>query len=127
MRHIGMKVDPIVGQNELVLETEQEQIGPLALELTLLVNDLSERLLLLAPSGYRIALSIQKNEERGQFAARTKVTQPDPRRMAFELSRTQAGYMQATLLRTYRDGMAAADHIHIEGFAGEHLTHPLKL
>jgi hypothetical protein len=39
--------------------------------------------------------------------------------MAFELSRTQATYMQATLLRTYRDEMAAVDHVHIEGFMRE--------
>lgn len=113
-----MKSDPLIGQAELVLETEQAEVGALALELTLLVEGLSEAVVILTPAGHRISLSIPK-KEKGLLEARTKVTQADPKRIAFELSRTQAEYMQATLLRTYRDEMAAVNHIHIEGFMGE--------
>jgi hypothetical protein len=119
MRCFRIKSDPLVGQAELVLETEQAEVGALALELTLLAEGLSEAVVILTPTGHRISLSIQEKEEKGRLEARTKVTQVDPKRIAFELSRTQAMYMQATLLRTYRDEMAAVNHIHIEGFMRE--------
>lgn len=116
MRIFRTKNDPVLGKTDLGFEVEQAEIGTFALELTLLLEGLSEMLVISTPAGYRISLSVQKREEKGRFEARTKVTQVDSMRMTFELARTQAMYMQATLLRTYRDEMAAVDHVHIEGF-----------
>lgn len=119
MKHFRIKSDPLVGQAELVLETEQTEVGAFALELTLLVQGLSESVVISTPAGYRIALSIQKKEQKGLLEARTKVTQINPKKIYFELSRTQAMCMQAMLLRTYRDEIASVNHIHIEGYMGE--------
>jgi hypothetical protein len=119
MRLFRAKNDPLIGSTELVVEAEQAEVGTFALELTLLIEGLSEMVVILTPAGYRISLSIQKKEEKGLFEARTRVTQVDPMRMSFEIARTQAMYMQATLLRAYRDEMAAVNHVHIEGFLRE--------
>ena len=119
MRIFRTKNDPVLGKTDLGFEVEQAEVGTFALELTLLVEGLSEMLVISTPAGYRISLSIQEKEQKGQFVARTKVTQVDPMRMTFEIARTQAMYMQATLLCTYRDEMAAVNHVHIEGFLRE--------
>jgi hypothetical protein len=58
-------------------------------------------------------MSLQDESE--EMAKRTVVTRINEKRIRFELSRTQAGYLQATLLRAYRDDMAEVNHIHIEG------------
>jgi hypothetical protein len=119
MRLFRAKNDPLIGGTELVVEAEQAEVGTFALELTLLLEGLSEMVVILTPAGYRISLSIQKKEEKGRFEARTRVTQVDPMRMTFEIARTQAMYLQATLLCAYRDEMATVDHVHVEGFLRE--------
>jgi hypothetical protein len=35
--------------------------------------------------------------------------------MSLAIGRNQAGYLQAVLLRAYRDQMAEVNHVHIEG------------
>ncbi len=112
-RFFRISSEPLFGQEEVVLEVEQAEVGALALELTLLLMKLTESISISSPEGHAIYLSLQDEPE--ELAKRTKVASVAEKRLNFALSRTQAGYLQATLLRAYRDEMAEVNHIHIEG------------
>jgi hypothetical protein len=55
------------------------------------------------------------HDESHSLAHRAAVLRLSADRMMFSLSRNQAEYLEATLLRAYRDEMAEVNHIHLEG------------
>ena len=112
-RFTNIKVDHIWQDNELVIELSPNQYGALSLELTLLVESLTSVLLLELSDDSTIALSI--HDELGDYEHRAKVTKLKHNKTAFEMSPSQTEYLQATLLRNYRDGISAVGHVHIEG------------
>lgn len=113
-RSFRIRSEPLFSQEEIVIEVEQAEVGALALEVTLLLMTLAESVSIICPGDHVVVLSLQDESE--EVAKRTKVARVTEKRMKLELSRTQAGYLQATLLRAYRDEMAEVNHIHIEGF-----------
>jgi hypothetical protein len=112
-RFFRVRSEPIFGQEEVVIEVAQAEVGALALELTLLLMELTESISISFPEGHVVLMSLQDESE--EMAKRTEVTKINEKRIRFELSRTQAGYLRATLLRAYRDDVAEVNHIHIEG------------
>lgn len=112
-RFFRISSEALFSQEELVIEVEQAEVGALALELTLLLMKLTDSISISFPGGHAVLLSLQDETE--EIAKRTKAARVTEKRIKFELSRTQAGYLQATLLRAYRDEMAEVNHIHIEG------------
>ena len=115
-RFFRISSEPLFSQEEIVIEVEQAEVGALALELTLLLMKLSECVSISLAGGHAVLLSLQAESE--EVAKRTKVAKVNEKRIKFELSRTQAGYLQATLLRAYRDEMAEVNHIQIEKLVG---------
>ena len=110
-RFLASDEEFIFGQREAVVEIMQERFGVWALELSLLLQGLAESLTVRSPSGGALFLALLSDKH----AKRSVVSQTEKDRLRFTLSRTQAEYIQAVLLRSYRDGMADVDHVHIEG------------
>ncbi len=104
-------------QTELIVELEQGDVKTWALDVTLLLQGLVESLIVRSSDEREVVLSLQSEGE--GFAKRTIASRIGPSKMQFEMSRTQAKFFQAVLLRAYRDGEAEVDHIHIEGELGE--------
>jgi len=110
-RFLACDDEIIFGQREAVLEIMQERFGVWALEIALLLQGLAESLTVRSPSGGTLLLALLS--DRG--VKRSVVSPHGTNKLRFELSRTQAEYLQAVLLRAYRDGMADVEHVHIEG------------
>jgi hypothetical protein len=107
-RSIPVAQEFLFDRAEAVVELAQQEVGTFALELTLLVTAMTDSVSLRSPGGKRIELIIGKSEKWGKVA---KVSRTQLR---FELSHNEAEYLQAVLLRAYRDEMAEVNHIHIE-------------
>jgi len=90
-----------------------DEVSRLALEVTLLALDLSSTLALRSQRDQRVALSPAS----GDVRATIRMRKPDYAEVG--IPRNQLEYLQMFLMRTYRDGMAQVDHIHLEG-TGEH-------
>lgn len=99
----------VFGDAEAVVELAQPEIGVLLIEATLLLCAMSSTLRLRSPAGQRIDLSI------GSADVRATVEHVSGLNIAFILPRNQIEYLQAVLLRAYRDEMAEVSHIHLEG------------
>lgn len=110
-RVLQLSSDSVAGANELVVEIQQAEVGPLALEVGLLVSRLVESLHLRSRAGPSLTLSLI-NDDRLPKAIVTH--QPDGAR-SFAVGINQTEYLQAVLLRAFRDGAAEVNHIHIEG------------
>lgn len=112
-RTLRFESELLIGPNEVVVEIGQGHVAKWALEVALLVDGLSESLTVRASGGRCIVLSLR--EESHPLEHRTAVLRMSPDRMMFSLSRNHAEYLEITLLRAYRDEMAAVNHIHLEG------------
>ncbi len=110
-RFLACDDEIIFGQREAVLEITQERFGSWALEIALLLQGLSESLTVRSPGGGTLRLVLLSDRS----VKRSVVSRHEANELRFELARTQAEYLQAVLLRAYRDGMADVDHVHIEG------------
>jgi hypothetical protein len=102
----------VIGTREVVIELSQLEVGRLALEITLVLNGMAEGVILQSPSGQKVELSVGSTENVA------KVERIAPSRLNFVLDQNQGEYLQAVLLRSYRDQMAEVNHIHIEGIEG---------
>jgi hypothetical protein len=114
-RFLASDDEIIFGQRESVVEILQERFGVWALEISLLLQGLAESLTVRSPNGGTLLLSLLADKS----VKRSAVSRGGTNRLRFDLSRTQAEYLQTVLLRAYRDGMADVEHVHVEGaFAG---------
>lgn len=95
--------------DEITVALADDEVSRLALEVTLLSLDLSSTLALRSQRNQRIELSPAS----GDVRATIRMRKPDYAEVG--ISRDQLGYLQMFLMRTYRDGMARVDHIHLEG------------
>ena len=106
-----MKLDPdriIASGSEIVLELSQADVAVLALELALVLGGFANGVSVVSGSS-KLALRVAE-----QGPATTVFTREASGRVECSLSRDNAEYLQATLLRAYRDGMAEVNHIHVE-------------
>jgi hypothetical protein len=129
-RTLKFDTEVLIGQRETVVEIRQDRIEAWALEVSLLLSGLNDTLVVRSTTKPTIMLSVLP-EERKRKAARTTapstvVTRSKPDKLTFQLSRTEAEAIQATLLRAYRDEMAEVNHIHIGGLF-EGVTYDLTL
>lgn len=113
MQNMNMNAAIVFGDAETLIELDQRSVSEWALNLTLLVNGLIDTLSI-RDKKYAIALSVKKErkDKRSRFA---KVSSNN---LKCELSLNEAEYLQVFLLRTYRDGVAEVNHIHIESDLG---------
>ena len=100
---------------EVVVELPQTTVPTLALELSLLLEGLADSVRLGAASGASVVLTIGG----GETVAKAKVKREAEAAVCFELGTNQAEHLKALLMRTYRDGVAEVDHVHIEGAVGD--------
>jgi hypothetical protein len=110
-RFLASDDEIIFGQGEAVVEIMQERFGVWTLEISLLLQGLAESLTVRSPKGGTLLLSLLADKR----VRRSAVSCGGTDKLRFDLSRTQAEYLQTVLLRAYRDGMADVDHVHIEG------------
>jgi hypothetical protein len=121
-RFLASDDEIIFGQRETVVEIMQERFGVWTLEISLLLHGLVESITVRSPNGGALLLSLLEDKR----PKRSAVSRIGTNKLRIELSRTQAEYLQAVLLRAYRDGMADVEHVHIEGeLAGT--THDLTV
>lgn len=105
----------MAGRDELVIEIQQKEVAKWALEFALLLGGFVEQTEVRLENGFSILFRISSDSK----ADRTMMARKGENAFSCELSRTQAGYVQATLLRAYRDEMAEVNHIHVEGFLSD--------
>jgi hypothetical protein len=100
----------VAAPTEVVVSLAEADVTPLCLELGLLLLGETTALQLNAGED-RLDLEIAKKAQHPQASfARGKA-----RGLRCTLDRDGVEYLQATLLRAWRDGAAEVDHIHIEG------------
>lgn len=99
----------LIERRECLIEFAHEEVGPCALELALLLGGMTRALRLRARDGMELEVSLESP------GVRAKVRALSTEHVRFDLARNQAEYLEAVLLRAYRDGMAEVSHIHLEG------------
>jgi hypothetical protein len=112
-RSFSIAQEFVIGAAEVVVELHQQDVRGLALEVTLLVSGMIPALTLRSAGGQRLVLTLSPQEK---FS---RVQRLAPAHLNFELGTTQGEYLQAVLLRAYRDEMAEVNHIHLEGNEGD--------
>lgn len=101
---------PLSDANEVVMELSQDAVARLALELALQLEGLTDSVQLAARSGQGVVLTLGD----GQNISKARVERTG-KRILFELGRNQLEYVQAFLLRAYREEAAEVNHLHVEG------------
>lgn len=114
-RTIKLGSTPLTGRDELIVEIQQKEVARWALEFALLLGGFVEQTEVRLEDGSSILFQIISDSTAG----RAIMARRGESAFSCELSRTQAGYVHATLLRAYRDEMAEVNHIHVEGFLGD--------
>ena len=117
---VGRKIvlDTAVIQNaeELVIQIRQSRLPEWALEITLLIESLSSALTVQAPDGFRLALTLLSA---GTTAPkRSRLVRRGSKAIDVDVPRNQMEFLQAVLLRAYRDESAEVNHVHLEGELG---------
>lgn len=110
-RFVTLSSESLVGDNEVVIESQQTHFATMALEMTLLLEGMVTSIKLRASTGPSIILTLIE----GDKVAKTEVSTDADGTLIFTIGRNQAEYLQAVFLRAYRDGMAEVNHVHIEG------------
>jgi hypothetical protein len=110
-RFLSLPGESLLGPTEVVIELQQCAVASVALELALLLAGLVESLRLRPSAGPTILLTLIDNDR----IAKAVVAHCPDRTVSFALGRNQAEFLQAVLLRAYRDQMAEINHVHIEG------------
>jgi len=113
-RFLSLKSASRTSNGEIVVEILHSEIPILVVEVALLLYGLAETLRLHPVSGPSALLTLQPGDQ----VSRAIVERSRDGAFKFALGHNQAGFLQATLLRAYRDHMAETDHIHIEGLEG---------
>lgn len=114
-RFVLLASEPLLESGEVVVELPQATVPTLALELSLLLGGLTDAVRLSGSSGAGVLLTIGG----GDRVDKAQVSREGTEMVCFELGTNQAEYLQAVLLRAYRDGMFDANHVHIEGAIGD--------
>ena len=110
-RFLSLAGECLMGANEIVIEVKHDFVGSLALELTLLLSGLIESLRIRPDKGCQLVLTLTDSDR----ISKAIVTCISTNTLSFRIGRNQAEYLQAVLLRAYRDQMAEVNHVHIEG------------
>jgi hypothetical protein len=112
-RFLRLAEPPRVKTGEVVVSVPHDMVGPLALELSLLLFNGASSLRLAAQKGPGVVLTVGPGTR-----VSTATAQREPNGLRFELGRNQAESLLAVLLRAHRDGAAQVNHIHIESELG---------
>jgi len=110
-RSIGLEAEPIVGPGEVVIELSHGNVPIAALEIRLLLEAMTTSLRFSAGAGCSVLLTVSD----ARVANKALVTSHDSGVVAFHVGINQAEYLEATLLRAYRDEAAEVNHLHVEG------------
>jgi hypothetical protein len=111
-RFLALSGESLLGVGEVVIELKQAVVGSVALELALLLSGLVQSLRIQPDKGPQLLITVTDNDR----VAKANVTLESNDTVSFQIGRNQAEYLQAVLLRSYRDEMAEVNHVHIEGW-----------
>ncbi len=114
-RFVLLDSEPILEAGEVVVEVRAAAVSTLALEFCLLLEGLADSLRLGTASGTAVLLRLTDGEQLGKATVERSAANV----VSFQFGRNQAEYVQAALLRAYRDGVAEVSHIHVEGSLGD--------
>lgn len=111
----------LLGQYEMVMSIRQGEVAGLALEVALLLEDLSRSLRIRSdesPKGASLVLSVGGSKDQGPKRKRVAETSVATCRSAdntmyFSLREDEVGALYVTLLQAYRDQIAEVNHIHL--------------
>lgn len=109
-RFLSLPGECLASATEAVIEVPLPLVAGMALELTLLLEGLSESLRLRPSAGPMLVLTMLDKDNVSKAIA----TKDDAGAIRFALGRNQVGYLQAVLLRAFRDQMAEVNHVHVE-------------
>jgi hypothetical protein len=112
-RFLQIDQEIIPGDSEVIFELSPAETILIALEITLLLNGISDGVKIGTSTGPYIELTVNVSEKWAKAAMKAK------NRIAFEIGKNQVEYLQMTLLRAYRDKVAEVNHVHIDGTLGE--------
>jgi hypothetical protein len=108
-RPFELTSDIIVDPEELLVEVSLVEFGPAALEMTLLAASLIPHAVFQDRTGRRLTFDVLASDSK-----RGVLSGLDSRSIHLSLPMVTVKYLQAVLLRAYRDGMAEVGHIHVE-------------
>ena len=117
-RTLTFETEVLLGPEEVVMEMDDARFSAWALEVTLLLSGLNDSLVVRSAEATTLVLSLLE-ERQGRVASRAVVTRVGSTRLTCAIPRAQAIYLQAALLRAYRDKLADVSQIHLEGDLGE--------
>lgn len=101
----------ISSDNEYIIELRHRDISTIALELSMLMMGLINKLVIVFDSGTNLHILLSANLIPGEKAVINKKDDC----LIVKVSVNQLEYLCAFLLRTYRDQYSEVNHIHIEG------------
>ena len=110
-RFLSLQSEGLLGSAELVIEILQTEVARVALELTLLRLGHCDGLRIQAGRGPSVLLTMLAEDR----VSKASVARGADGSLSFALGINQVGYLQAVLLRAYRDEMAEVNHVHVEG------------
>jgi hypothetical protein len=113
-RYISLPGECLPSPAEVVVEVPLSMVGSVALELTLLLEALTESLRIRSSAGPTVVLTLLDIRGVSKAIARKDGASA----ICFALGRNQVEYLRAVLLRAYRDQISAVNHVHIEGELG---------
>jgi len=110
-RFLSLQSEGLLGSAELVIEILQTEVARVALELTLLRLGHCDSVRIQAGGGTSVVLTMLAEDR----VSKASVARGTDGSLSFALGINQVGYLQAVLLRAYRDEMAEVNHVHVEG------------
>lgn len=110
-RFMSVTSEALLSAAEIVIELSPSAVASLALEFALLLEGMAFSLRIRPSKGPTLLLSLTNDDKVSKGA----VTRESDGSVHFALGRNQAEYLQAVLLRAFRDQIAEVNHVHIEG------------
>ena len=100
----------LTGPNEVVLSITHDALTQWALEVVLLQRGLNDKLRVWSSEGSHLILAAATTAEvRARWSTGARGS------LRVSLPANQIGYLEAVLLRAWRDSIAETNHIHLEG------------
>ena len=111
-RFIHIESEFLLEPVEVVVELNALEVAALALEMTLLLNALTDSVRMIGGKGSsKVVLTLGKEQKTVKASIRLEKQNV----VHVSVGKNQAEYLQSFLLRAHRDDQAEVDHLHIEG------------
>ena len=110
VRQLSLRAPTLASEREVAIAIDGQEIGPVLVELSMLLCRISESVTFSAASGPSVEIRMMGDAK----VSHGTCFDDSGRRVRFDLGKNQLEYLNATLLRMYRDSMSDVDHIHLD-------------